>query len=224
MRILVIEDELLLAGSIARTLSRYGHSLCTQRDGMRGLQAALEQPHDLVVLDQNLPPIDGRSVLVRLRQARCSARVLMLSDRIGGRSRIRGLRSTTDDCLAKPFAMDELVHRVEALGRRPPGSPSKRRLKLADLELDVSAQTVTRAGKPLTLSFREFSLLHLLIGEPGRIFSRSELCERVWRCDHEYGSRTVEMFVSRLRRKIDAGAAIPLLHTIWAVGYTMRLP
>jgi len=224
MRILVIEEELLLAGSISRTLTRYGHSLCTQRDGVLGLRAALEQPHDLVVLDQNLPLVDGRSVLTRLRQARCSARVLVLSARIGDRCSVRGLRSETDDCLTRPFTMDELVHRVETLGRRIPAVGSIRWLKFADLGLDVRTQIVTRAGKRLVLSSREFSLLCVLMREPGRVFSRQELCERIWRHDHAYGSRAVEMMVSRLRRKIDAGSEVRLIHTIWAAGYSLGHP
>lgn len=223
MRILLIEEELLLAGSISRTLTRYGHSLCTQRDAVLGIRAAREQPHDLVVLDQNLPLINGRSVLTRLRQARCSARVLVLSARIGDPRSIRGLRAETDDCLTKPFTMDELVNRVESLGRRIPAVGTIRWLKLADLKVDVRTQLVTRAGKRIVLSCREFSLLCVLMREPGRVFSRQELCERIWRHDHAYGSRAVEMIVSRLRRKIDTGSEARLIHTIWAVGYSMRI-
>jgi len=120
--------------------------------------------------------------------------------------------------------MDELVHRVETLGRRIPAVGSIRWLKFADLGLDVRTQIVTRAGKRLVLSSREFSLLCVLMREPGRVFSRQELCERIWRHDHAYGSRAVEMMVSRLRRKIDAGSEVRLIHTIWAAGYSLGHP
>ncbi|MCX6956125.1 MAG: response regulator transcription factor [Verrucomicrobia bacterium] len=224
MRILVIEDEPQLAGHITRALARRGHTLSAQHDGALGLQAALEHPHDLVVLDLNLPTLDGLSVLARLRRAGSSARVLILTAKGEVEHRVKGLQSGADDYLTKPFAMDELIARVEALGRRTPGPAGDDLLEVADLHMDVRHRRVMRAGKPIALSPREFDVLQVLMQEPGRAFSRTELCERVWQRDHEYDTRTVEIFITRLRKKVDSGFGAPLIHTLRAVGYTIRAP
>ena len=120
--------------------------------------------------------------------------------------------------------MDELVARIEALGRRGTSPSATDFIDVADLHMDVHRRHVTRAGKPVTLSPREFELLLVLMQEPGRAFSRTELCERVWQRNYEYDTRTVEIFITRLRRKIDNGFAAPLLHTLRSVGYTIRAP
>lgn len=224
MRILVIEDEPQLAGHITRALARQGHTARAEHDGARGLHAALEDPPDLVVLDLNLPSVDGLSVLARLRQAQSGARVIVLTARAEVEHRIKGLQAGADDYLAKPFSMDELMARVEALGRRGAGPVAGDLLKVADLHLDVRHRRIARAGKPIALSPREFDVLHVLMQEPGRPFSRTELCERVWQRDHEYDTRTVEIFIARLRKKVDSPFPVPLIHTLRAVGYTIRAP
>ncbi len=222
MRILVVEDEPKLAGHITRSLVRRGHIATAQHDGALGLQAALTDPPDLVVLDLNLPSLDGLSVLARLRAVASTARVLILTARGEVEHRVKGLQSGADDYLAKPFAMDELVARVEALGRRGATPTAADRLKVADLHMDVQHRRVTRAGKPIALSPREFDVLQVLMQEPGRAFSRTELCERVWQRDHEYDTRTVEIFITRLRKKVDSGFVTPLIHTLRGVGYSIR--
>ncbi|HVS50874.1 MAG TPA: response regulator transcription factor [Opitutaceae bacterium] len=224
MRILVIEDEPQLAGHITRALGRHTHSARAEHDGAKGLRAALEDPPDLIVLDLNLPTLDGMGVLARLREAQSTARVLVLTARGEVEHRIKGLHAGADDYLAKPFSMDELVARVEALGRRGAAPTAEDRLKVADLHMDVHHRRVTRAGKPIALSPREFDVLQVLMQEPGRPFSRTELCERVWQRDHEYDTRTVEIFIARLRKKVDSGFSAPLIHTLRAVGYTIRPP
>lgn len=224
MRILVVEDEPKLAGHITRALVRRGHLATAQHDGALGLQAALADPPDLVVLDLNLPGLDGLSVLARLRAAASTARVLILTARGEVEHRVKGLQAGADDYLAKPFAMDELVARVEALGRRGATPSAADRLKVADLHMDVQHRRVVRAGKPITLSPREFDVLQVLMQEPGRAFSRTELCERVWQRDHEYDTRTVEIFITRLRKKVDSGFVPPLIHTLRGVGYSIRAP
>lgn len=224
MRILVIEDEPQLAGHITRALARRGHTLGTQHDGAAGLKNALEQPHDLVVLDLNLPSLDGLSVLASLRKAGSPARVLILTARGEVEHRVKGLQSGADDYLTKPFSMDELVARVEALGRRTAMPTAEDLLQVADLHMDVRHRRVTRAGKAIALSPREFDVLQVLMQEPGRAFSRTELCERVWQRDHEYDTRTVEIFITRLRKKVDSGFGAPLIHTLRAIGYTIRAP
>ncbi len=222
MRILVIEDERQLAGHITRALARRGHDSSARHDGVAGLQAALDELPDLVVLDLNLPGLDGLAVLARLREAASSARILILTARGEVEHRVKGLQAGADDYLAKPFSMDELMARVEALGRRAATPTAADLLKVSDLHMDVQHRRVARAGRAIALSPREFDVLQVLMQEPGRAFSRTELCERVWQRDHEYDTRTVEIFITRLRKKVDSGFAAPLIHTLRAVGYTIR--
>lgn len=222
MRILVIEDERQLAGHITRALTRHGHCLSEAHDGVAGLRAALDEPPDLLVLDLNLPGLDGLALLAQLRAAQSPVRVLILTARGEVEQRVKGLHAGADDYLTKPFAMDELAARIEALGRR--GGPAAHRdvLRVADLAMDIRHRRVTRAGRAIALSPREFDVLQVLMQEPGRPFSRTELCERVWQRDHEYDTRTVEIFITRLRRKIDQPSAAPLINTLRGVGYVIR--
>lgn len=224
MRILVLEDEPQLAGHITRALTRRGHTANACHDGALGLRSLLEDPPDLAVLDLGLPTLDGLAILARLRQAASVTRVLILTARGEVEHRVKGLQAGADDYLAKPFSMEELVARVEALGRRGGPAASTDLLKVADLQMDVRQRRVARAGQPIALSPREFDVLQVLLQEPGRAFSRTELCERVWQRDHEYDTRTVEIFITRLRKKIDTGFGAPLIHTLRAVGYTLRAP
>ena len=224
MRILVIEDEPQLARHITRALMRSGHIASAKHDGVEGLQAALDDPPDLVVLDLNLPRLDGFSVLARMREANCPARILILTARSEVEHRVKGLKAGADDYLAKPFSLDELTARVEALGRRGATPNAADLLKVADLHMDVQRRHVTRAGRIIALSPREFDVLQVLMQEPGRVFSRTELCERIWQRDHEYDTRTVEIFITRLRKKVDAGFTVPLIHTLRLVGYSVRPP
>ena len=223
MRILVIEDERQLARHLSGTLTRQGHMVVAQNDGALGLELALKEPPDLVVLDLGLPGMDGLEVLARLHEAGSSVRVLILTARGEIEDRVKGLKAGADDYLTKPFSMEELIARVEALGRRGMAATTTDFLTVADLHLDVHHRRVSRAGKAITLSPREFELLLVLMQEPGRVFSRTELCERVWQRDYEYDTRTVENFITRLRKKIDTGFGIPLLHTLRSVGYTIRV-
>ncbi len=165
-----------------------------------------------------LPGIDGFEVLRRLRKAHVDSRVLVLTARGELNDRVSGLALGADDYLAKPFAMQELVARVEALGRRYPEKP-KVKLQVADLSLDLSNNELHRGTRRIELSSRELTLLRVLMREPGRVFTRTELCERVWDREHEYDMKLVEVFISRLRRKIDAP---PLIHTVRHLGYTLR--
>jgi DNA-binding response OmpR family regulator len=222
MRILVIEDERQLAGHIARALFRNGHCVTAVHDGSEGLQSVQADPPDLVLLDLNLPGLDGLSVLSKLKETQNPARVLILTARGEVGDRVKGLHAGADDYLAKPFAMDELVARVEALGRRGTTIAPGDLLKVADLHMDVRHRRVTRSGKSIALSPREFDVLQVLMQEPGRPFLRTELCERVWQRDHEYDTRTVEIFITRLRKKIDSTFSAPLIHTLRGVGYAIR--
>ena len=224
MHILIVEDEPQLARHVTRALERHGHFPSVQHDGAAGLQSALSECPDLVILDLNLPSLDGFSLLKQLRQAKSPARVLILTARGDVEHRIKGLKAGADDYLGKPFSMDELIARVEALGRRGATPTAEDLLNVADLHMDVQHRRVTRAGQLIALSPREFDVLQVLMQEPGRVFSRTELCERVWQRDHEYDTRTVEIFITRLRKKVDSNFSPPLIHTIRAMGYTIRPP
>lgn len=222
MRILVVEDERQLARHVTQALARHGHTVTAHFDGKSGLEAAIAHPPDLVVLDLNLPGIEGLSVLAGLREASCPCRVLILTARGEVGDRVKGLNAGADDYMAKPFSMDELVARIEALGRRGATPTAADLLEVGDLHMDVHHRRVARAGKSIALSPREFDVLQVLMQEPGRVFSRTELCERVWQRNHEYDTRTVEIFITRLRKKVDSGFPEPLIHTLRAVGYTVR--
>jgi len=171
MRILVIEDEAQLARHIVRALDRHGHLATATHDGSDGLQRALADPPDLIVLDLNLPGLDGMSVLARLREASSPARVLILTARGEVEHRVKGLKAGADDYLAKPFSLDELVARVEALGRRGATPTAADLLRVGDLQMDVLHRRVMRSGRVVALSPREFDVLQVLMQEPGRVFS-----------------------------------------------------
>ncbi|MBA3962394.1 MAG: response regulator transcription factor [Chthoniobacterales bacterium] len=224
MRVLVIEDDLRLARQITRELARANHEASARNDGAEGLETALAQPPDLIVLDINLPGMNGFSVLARLREAHSTARILILTARSEVNERVKGLKAGADDYLAKPFSMNELMARVDALGRRAAAPTAADLLVVGDLHMDVQHRHVLRAGKPIALSPREFDVLQVLMQEPGRVFSRTELCERIWQREHEYDTRTVEIFITRLRKKIDSGHTTALITTQRYVGYSIQVP
>jgi DNA-binding response OmpR family regulator len=219
MRILVVDDEVRLARHVASALTEAGHDPVVIHDGETALGEA-EHAFDLVVLDVGLPGMDGFEVLKRMRAKNISHRVLMLTARGELNDRVTGLQLGADDYLAKPFAMQELVARVRALGRRYAEEPELV-LRVADLSLHLANQQVHRGDREIELSTRELTLLKVLMREPGRVFTRTELCERVWEREHEYDMKLVEVFIGRLRKKIGNP---PLIHTVRHVGYTIREP
>jgi DNA-binding response OmpR family regulator len=218
MHILIVEDEVRLSRHIASALREAGHEAVVIHDGETALGEMEEKPFDLLVLDIGLPGIDGFEVLRRLRAKHMSHRVLILTARGELNDRVTGLQLGADDYLAKPFAMQELLARVRALGRRYAEEPEVT-LRIGDLTLDLVRQEVHRGGRYLDLSAREMTLLKVLMREPGRVFTRIELCERVWEREHEYDTKLVEVFVGRLRKKIGLPS---LVHTVRHVGYTVR--
>lgn len=224
MRILLIEDERQLARHLTGVLTRNNHRVSAQADGKAGLEEALRTQPDLVVLDIGLPGLNGWEVLARLHEKGSTARVLVLTARGDVEDRVKGLKAGADDYLTKPFSMEEFVARVEALGRRGLAPTAADLLTVDDLQMEVRRRKVRRAGREIALSPREFELLQVMMQEPGRIFSRTELCERVWQRDYEYDTRTVEIFIGRLRKKIDSGARTPLVHTVRSVGYSIQPP
>jgi DNA-binding response OmpR family regulator len=217
MRTLVVEDDVQLARQIASALTEAGHDATIVHDGERALDKTKQKPFDLIVLDVILPGIDGFDVLRHLRSEHMASRVLMLTARGEVKDRVTGLQLGADDYLPKPFAMRELVARVNALGRRYPEEPVLN-LRVGDLTLDIATHDVHRGAKRIQLSPREIMLLKVLMREPARVFTRTELCERVWEHPHEYDTKLVEVFIGRLRRKIGDP---PLIHTVRHVGYTI---
>jgi DNA-binding response OmpR family regulator len=218
MQILIVEDEVGLAQHISRALVEASHEPTVVHDGETALGEAEATHYDLIVLDVMLPGMDGFEVLQRLRAAKMETRVLILTARGEVTDRVTGLGLGADDYLAKPFAMQELVARVGALGRRfPDQAPMK--LQVGDLVLNLADGQLYRGARRIDLSARERTLLRVLMREPGRVFSRTELCERVWEREHEYGVKLVEAFISRLRKKVDSP---PLIHTVRHLGYTIR--
>jgi len=217
MRILVVEDDVQLARQIASALTETGHDPTVVHDGERALDKTKQKPFDLIVLDVMLPGIDGFEILRHLRSEHMASRVLMLTARGELKDRVTGLQLGADDYLPKPFAMRELVARVNALGRRYPEEPGLN-LRVGDLTLDLATHDLHRGAKLIELSPREVNLLKVLMREPGRVFTRTELCERVWEHSHEYDTKLVEVFIGRVRRKIGDP---PLIHTVRHVGYTI---
>jgi DNA-binding response OmpR family regulator len=217
MRVLVVEDEIRLARHIASALTEAGDDPVVIHDGEEALRQAVDAPFDLIVLDIGLPRIDGFEVLRRLRARHVSSRVLILTARGQVTDRVSGLQLGADDYLAKPFAMQELLARVRALGRRYPEEPAIN-LQVGDLSLDLVYHEARRGARKIELSARELTLLKVLMREPGRVFTRTELCERVWEHEHEYDTKLVEVFIGRLRKKIGEP---PLIQTVRHVGYTI---
>jgi DNA-binding response OmpR family regulator len=218
MRVLVVEDEVRLARQIASALTEAGHDPIVIHDGETALHDAAATTFDLIVLDVGLPRMDGFEVLRRLRARHVSSRVVMLTARGEIKDRLTGLQLGADDYLPKPFAMPELVARVRALGRRYAEEPALI-LRIGDLTLELANHEVYRGTQAIQLSARELMLLKVLMREPGRVFTRTELCERVWEHEHEYDTKLVEVFIGRLRKKIGLP---PLIHTVRHVGYTVR--
>src|SRR5438128_10447136 len=217
MQILIVEDEVRLARQIASALTEAGHDPTMVHDGEAALQEAIDAPFDLVVLDVGLRHMDGFEVLRRLRARHVTSRVLVLTARGEVKDRVTGLQLGADDYLPKPFAMPELVARVRALGRRYPEEPALS-LRVGDLTFDLANHEVYRGARKIELSVRELMLLKVLMREPGRVFTRTELCERVWEHAHEYDTKLVEAFIGRLRKKIGEP---PLIRTVRHVGYAI---
>jgi DNA-binding response OmpR family regulator len=217
MRILIVDDEARITRHVSSALTEAGHDPVIAHDGETAIGKAQEKQFDLIVLDVGLPGMDGFEVLKSLRSRHVTSRVLMLTARGEVSDRVTGLELGADDYLAKPFAMQELVARVRALSRRFAEEPAIE-LRVGDLTLNLAEQTVERGSRQLELSARELTLLKVLMREPGRTFTRTELCERVWEREHEYDMKLVDVFIGRLRKKIGEP---PLIHTVRHVGYSM---
>ena len=222
MNILLVEDDPRLAALIRRGLEEEHWAVTVAPDGEQGQQLALTQPFDLLILDVLLPRRSGLDVLAAVRAHDAQVPVLMLTALGTTTDKLHGFGGGADDYLVKPFDFAELVARVRALMRRGTGQPKGSRLTFADLVLDVPSRTVTRAGRPLRLTTREFNLLEVLLRHPGRVLSRGEIAEHGWDEAFEAGSNVIDVYVNYLRKKVDHGFDTKLIHTVIGTGYVLR--
>jgi two-component system, OmpR family, copper resistance phosphate regulon response regulator CusR len=223
MRILIVEDEEKMAKALRTGLEADQFSVSVARTGEDGFFLASTETYDLVILDLMLPRRDGMEVLAALRQKNVSVPVLILTSKDAVKDRVRGLDAGADDYMVKPFAFSELLARIRALLRR--GKPeSGDKLRLADLEMYTSGRVVSRDGKELQLTAREFDLLEYLLRQQGRVVSREMLARDVWQETSRYTplDNVIDVHVAHLRRKLDEPFKKKLLHTVRGVGFVLR--
>ncbi len=221
MNILLIEDEKKIAQFVTKALTEAGHEVVSILRGDEGLTSATTQPHDIIILDLALPGVDGIEILRAVRERSIATPVLILTARGSKEDRIQGLDEGADDYLPKPFAMEELLARVNALTRRT-GAHKSPILRVSDLILNETTREVVRNGTKLYLSVREYGLLNFLMHHPGRAFTRTELCEHVWKSALDDETNAVDVYIQRLRRKVDEDFPLKLVHTVRSVGYMIQ--
>ena len=222
MRILVVEDDAETREYLNRGLSEAGHIVDTADNGNSGLSLACDPKYDVMLIDRMLPGRDGLAVIQAVRDAGLSTPVLILSALGEVNDRVTGLQQGGDDYLVKPFAFSELLARLDALVRRTDIESTATRLVVSDLEMDLLAREVTRAGQPIDLQPREFRLLEYLMRHQGHVVTRTMLLEQVWDYNFDPQTNVIDVHVSRLRRKIDRGFDAPLIQTIRGAGYVLR--
>ena len=223
MRVLLVEDQQKTASFIRKALLAEGFAVDVAEDGETALALATTTAFDAIVLDIMLPGRDGLSVLRILRERRVTTPVLLLSARSEVSERVDGLNAGADDYLPKPFVLAELIARVRALGRRS-GEARAVLLRMADLSLNTVTRQARRGEATIELSTREYRLLEHFMRSPGRICSRMELLEAVWDYSFDPGTNVVDVYVGRLREKIDARHEPKLLHTVRGFGYVLKKP
>ena len=223
MRILVVEDDEVAAEYVRKGLAEAGHVVDLAADGDLGLEMARAADYDALILDRMLPKMDGLEVLSNLREDGDATPVLILSALGEVDHKVEGLRAGGDDYLAKPYSFTELLARVEAIGRRSDPSAAVTKLKVGDLEMDLLARTVRRAGQKILLQPREFRLLECLMRNAGRVVTRTMLLEKVWDYHFDPQTNVIDVHISRLRGKIDKEFEEPLLHTVRGAGYRLQV-
>ncbi|GEP00177.1 response regulator transcription factor [Methylobacterium haplocladii] len=222
MKVLLIEDDACTAALVAAGLSEAGHSVEHAADGIEGLRLAREGSYDVAVVDRMLPGIDGLNLARMLRAAGIQTPLLFLTTMSGIDDRVDGLEAGGDDYLVKPYAFPELLARVNALGRRPLLATVRTVLRVADLEMDLIARKVRRAGRTIELQPREFQLLEFLLRNAGCLVTRRQLLENVWEFQFDPKTNIVETHMSRLRAKVDRGFDCWLIETVRGSGYLLR--
>ncbi len=220
MKILIVEDENRVSHFIQKGLREEGHAVDVAADGEDGGFLAEVNDYDLIILDVMLPKKNGITVCRELRDRGINTPVLMLTARDSVEDRVRGLDAGADDYLVKPFAFEELLARVRALLRRRSDSKNPT-LTIADLELNPLSRAVTRSGKPIRLTTKEFSLLEYMLRNPDKVLSRTLIGEHVWDMNFDPESNVIDVYVSHLRAKVDKGFEQPLIHTMRGQGYML---
>ena len=224
MRVLIVEDDLEAAAYMVKGLKESGYVVDHVADGREALYRVAAETYDAVVVDRMLPGVDGLTIIKTMRSAGNQSPVLILSALGDVDDRVKGLKAGGDDYLVKPYAFAELLARLEALLRRGRSDAPGTMLKVADLEMDLVARTVRRAGTPIELKPKEFALLEYLMRHAGRVVTRTMLLENVWDYSFDPQTNVIDVHVSRLRHKIDKGHDKPLLSTIRGAGYSLRDP
>ncbi|HEX3822057.1 MAG TPA: response regulator transcription factor [Candidatus Sulfotelmatobacter sp.] len=223
MRILIAEDDEALARFVRQGLEAERYSVDVVADGEQARATAMDSEYDMVILDLNLPKLDGMTVLRHLRAKKPTVPVLVLTQRTRVEDRVQCLDTGADDYLGKPFSFSELSARVRALVRRS-HLPSEAVLTIADLKLDRVQRLTERAGKRIDLTTKEFSLLEYLMRSSGRKVTRSMIIEHVWNLTFDTTTNVVDVYINYLRRKVDDGHPLKLIHTVRGVGYELRAP
>ena len=222
MRLLVVEDDADIAGFLCRGLREAGHTVDHAADGRNGLFLATGEAYDAIVLDRLLPQMDGLSMLAALRASGATVPVLILSALGQVDERVKGLRAGGDDYVVKPFAIAELLARLEVITRRGQAPAAEARLRVADLELDRLAHQVRRAGEVIPLKPQEYRVLEFLMRHAGQVVTRTMLLEGVWDYHFDPQTNVIDVHLSRLRSKIDRAPWPPLIHTVRGAGYCIR--
>jgi two-component system OmpR family response regulator len=223
-RILVVEDDPETAGQLVEQLTTSGYEVDLATNGTEALSRGASCDYAVITMDRMLPDIDGIAVMQQLRNDGVAAPVLIISALGEIDDRVRGLRAGGDDYLVKPFSFIELLARVEALGRRSDTVVKQTILRVGDLAIDLVSRTASRGGKDIFLLPREFQLLEYLVRNEGRIVSRAMLLQHVWDLHFDPSTNIIDVYVGRVRRKVDGQQAYPLIHTLRGVGYCLRAP
>ncbi|ACG79097.1 response regulator(with CheY-like receiver domain and winged-helix DNA-binding domain) [Phenylobacterium zucineum HLK1] len=221
MRILIVEDDLEAAGVMVRGLTEAGHDCVSAADGEEGLKAARDGEFDVMIVDRMMPKMDGVTLVETLRREGDRTPVLFLSALGEVADRVDGLQAGADDYLVKPYAFPELIARIEALARRRDTGSVNTLLRVGELEMDLIARTVHRAGKEIDLQPREFQLLEFMMRHAGQSVTRTMLLEKVWHYHFDPQTNVIDVHISRLRSKIDKGFDRPMLQTVRGAGYRL---
>ena len=221
MRVLVVEDERKISMYLKRGLEEQGYAVDTAFTGREALDWAEGAPYDIIILDIMLPEMDGLTVCRELRKQDNRTPILMLTARDAVDDRVSGLDAGADDYLVKPFALKELLARLRAMSRRNAETPKSSILQISDLTLDTLTRRVKRRGKIIDLTSKEYAVLECLLREPEHVLTRTQIAEHVWNYDVYNQSNVVDVYIKNLRRKIDDGFEIKLIHTIRGAGYRL---
>lgn len=224
MKILIVEDEIKTGEYLRQGLREAGFAVDLAHDGQEGLHLALEGEHDLLILDVMLPCMDGWQVLTQLRLRHKTMPVLFLTARDQVEDRVKGLELGADDYLVKPFSFAELLARVRTILRRGRGTVEATTLQVADLELDLLRRRVSRDGRRLTLTAKEFGLLELLMRRQGEVLPRSLIASQVWDMNFDSDTNVIDVAMRRLRAKVDEDFEPKLIHTVRGMGYVLEVP